>query len=116
MNGDSATRRAIVTDNIGWPNGITIDYTLNRFWWTDAKQQTIESADLNGKHRKVFLRATPLEHPFGISVFLDNVFWTDWTTSKLHVANKFTGKVANAVVLQRPMDVVVFHRQRQPVG
>lgn len=116
MNGDSATRKAIITENIGWPNGITIDYTLNRIWWTDAKLHTIESADLNGKHRKVFLKARPLKHPFGISVFLDSVFWTDWQTSKLHVANKFTGRVVNAVVLQMPMDVVVFHRQRQPIG
>ena len=118
MNGDSKTRQVIVSENIGWPNGITIDYTLNRMWWTDARQDTIESADLNGKHRRIVLKSGSIKHPFGISVFLDSIYWTDWSSNTLFRANKFTGdeEVALVVGLQRAMDVVVFHRQRQPVG
>lgn len=37
MNGDSVICRVIVIDNIGWFNGIIIDYILNRFWWIDVK-------------------------------------------------------------------------------
>ena len=118
MNGDSNTRQVIVSENIGWPNGITIDYTLNRIWWTDARQDTIESADLNGKHRRIVLKSGSIKHPFGISVFLDSIYWTDWSSNTLFRANKFTGdeEVALVIGLQRAMDVVVFHRQRQPVG
>lgn len=120
MNGDPKSRQVIVNKNIGWPNGFTMDYTLNRIWWTDAKSglNTIESADLNGNHRRIVLKSGSLEHPFGISVFQDNVYWTDWQGGKLFKANKFTGgeEVALASHLLGVMDVAVFHQQRQPLG
>lgn len=120
MNGDPKTRQVIVSKNVGWPNGLTIDYTLNRIWWTDATQDTIESADFNGKHRRVVLRGAPILHPFGISVFQEHMYWTDWQAGKLFRANKFTGADEVTLMadtpLHRIMDVVVFHRQRQPLG
>ena len=118
MNGDAKSRQVIVSKHLGWPNGLTIDYTLNRIWWTDALSDSIQSADFNGNHRKVILKDESLAHPFGITVFLDNMYWTDWQESKLSRANKFTGeeKVELASNLQSVMDVVVFHRQRQPLG
>ena len=121
MNGDPKSRQVIVNKNIGWPNGLTIDYTLNRIWWTDATielSSTIESADLNGNHRRIVLKSGSLEHPFGISVFQDNMYWTDWRDGKLFKANKFTGgeEVALAAYLLGVMDVSVFHQQRQPLG
>lgn len=118
MNGDAKSRQVIVSKHIGWLNGLTIDYTLNRIWWTDAKQDTIESADFNGNHRRIILKSGPLKHPFGISVFLDSIYWTDWQLRALMKANKFTGDedVVLADNLINVMDVVVFHRQRQPIG
>lgn len=120
MNGDPKSRQVIVNKNIGWPNGLTIDYTLNRIWWTDAKLglKTIESADLNGNHRRIVLKGGSLEHPFGISVFQDNVYWTDWKSKKLFKANKFTGgeEVVLASYLLGVMDVAVFDQQKQPLG
>ena len=120
MNGDPKSRQIIVDKNIGWPNGLTIDYTLNRIWWTDAKPglDTIESADLNGNHRRIVLKSGSLEHPFGISVFQDNMYWTDWQSRKFFRANKFTGgeEVALAVNLPSVMNVAVFQQQRQPLG
>ena len=121
MNGDPKSRQVIVNKNIVWPNGLTIDYTLNRIWWTDGKiglSGTIESADLNGNHRRIVLKSGSREHPFGISVFQDNMYWTDWKHKKLFKANKFTGgeKVALAAYLLGVMDVAVFHQQRQPSG
>lgn len=37
MDGDPATRRVIVADQIGWANGMAIDYTLKRLYWADAR-------------------------------------------------------------------------------
>lgn len=37
MDGDSNTRQVIVSDQIGWANGLAIDYTLKRLYWADAK-------------------------------------------------------------------------------
>jgi len=121
MNGEPKSRQVIVNKNIVWPNGLTIDYTLNRIWWTDAKpglSDTIESADLNGNHRRIVLKSGSLEHPFGISLFQDNVYWTDRESGKLFRTNKFTGgeEVELAVNLRDVMNVAVFHQQRQPSG
>ena len=118
MNGNSSTRQVIVDKNVGWLNGLTIDYILNRIWWTDARLDTIESADINGNHRRIVLKGNSLEHPFGISLFLDNMYWTDWKSDEVYRANKFTGEdeVTLATGLQIGMDVVVVHRQRQAVG
>lgn len=37
MDGDPATRQVIVSGQMGWPNGMTIDYTLERLFWADAR-------------------------------------------------------------------------------
>ena len=118
MNGNQTTRQVVVGKKIFWPNGLTIDYTLNRIWWTDARLDTIESADLNGNHRRIVLKSKSTQHPFGISLFLDNMYWTDCKEAKVFRANKFTGKdeATLAKGLNRVMDVVVVHRQRQPPG
>ena len=37
MDGDPASRRVIISDGIGWANGLAIDYTLRRLYWADAR-------------------------------------------------------------------------------
>lgn len=37
MDGDPATRLVIVSGRIGWPNGMAVDYTLQRIYWADAR-------------------------------------------------------------------------------
>ena len=117
MNGDSETRRVIVSTNILWPNALSIDYTVDRIWWADAKLHTIESADIKGQHRQIIL-SEQIKHPFALTVFHNYMYWTDWDTSAIHKANKFTGEDASLVAenLYAPMDIHVYHRQRQPIG
>lgn len=45
----------IITDNIGWPNGLAIDHGTDRLYWADAKLETVEYANLDGSNRKVRL-------------------------------------------------------------
>ena len=33
-----------------------------------------------------------LPHPFGLTVFGDKIYWTDWETSSIHMADKKTGR------------------------
>ena len=37
MDGDPTTRQMIISGQIGWPNGLTVDYTLQRLYWADAR-------------------------------------------------------------------------------
>ena len=118
MNGNDSTRQVIVKRNLGWPNGLAVDYILNRIWWTDAKKDSIESVNLNGNHRRIVLKGGTLGHPFGISVFMDDMYWSDWQQDSVFKANKFTGEGHVVIVsqLQQMFDVAVIHRQKQPQG
>lgn len=52
--------------NIGWPNGLTIDYEMNRIYWNDAKGDTIDSSDLDGGNVVTLIQEVP--HPFGLTL------------------------------------------------
>lgn len=65
----------------------------------------------------LLIDATALPHPFGLDVFGNYVYWTDWTTSNIEAANKLTA--ANRTILGSSinglMDVRVFHRNRKDI-
>lgn len=69
--------------------------------------------------RKVVLNGgTQAPHPFGIAVFENHVFYTDWTKMGVLRANRFSDN--NPALLyrtaKRPGHVVVSHPVLQPVG
>ena len=39
---DGTDRQKIVTEKLGWPNALTIDYITNQMWWADAHLDYIE--------------------------------------------------------------------------
>ncbi|MGH0138787.1 UNVERIFIED_CONTAM: hypothetical protein FKN15_000916 [Acipenser sinensis] len=57
-----------------------------------------------------------LSHPFAVTMYGGEVYWTDWRTNTLAKANKWTGH--NVTVVQRtntqPFDLQVYHPSRQP--
>jgi hypothetical protein len=116
MDGDPASRKAIITTRIQWPNALTIDYTIDSIWWVDAKLDVIEHCDLNGENRRVILAHDQIYHPFSISVFEDHVYWSDWYKTAIYKANKFTGE--NVTVLKQGLvnlfGINMIHPQRQP--
>jgi len=59
-----------------------------------------------------------LPHPFALTLFEDELYWTDWHTKSINKANKFTGNNVEMVRnrLHFPMDIHIFHRERQPAG
>lgn len=56
-----------------------------------------------------------LPHPFGLDVFDNYVYWTDWSTSNIEGAHKLTGSNRTTIGtgISGLMDVRVFHRQRK---
>lgn len=52
-NMDGSEDLSFVNTNVGWPNGLAIDYPNERLYWTDAKQLTIENIRLDGTDRRV---------------------------------------------------------------
>lgn len=132
---DGSDRRQIVTEGIFWPNGLTIDYSAGRIYWADAKHHVIESANYDGTDRKKVqivrlggpvrtlsmarsfqIMSNHLPHPFAITLFEDQMYWTDWNTKSISTANKVTGKGYRNVHIDMhfPMDIHAYHPSRQP--
>uniref|UniRef100_A0A8C6WZR3 Low density lipoprotein receptor-related protein 1Bb n=1 Tax=Neogobius melanostomus TaxID=47308 RepID=A0A8C6WZR3_9GOBI len=100
-----------------WPNGLTLDHLEKRIVWTDARSDAIFSALYDGAGVIEILRGHEyLSHPFAVSLYGGNVYWTDWRTNTLARANKWTGQ--NVTVIQKtsaqPFDLQIFHPSRQP--
>jgi len=55
----------IVSSDIKWPNGLTIDFDQDKLYWADAYYDKIESANLDGNFRQVLTAAF---HPFAITL------------------------------------------------
>ncbi|XP_068626812.1 very low-density lipoprotein receptor isoform X3 [Battus philenor] len=118
---DGSHRETIVSYDVKWPNGLTLDLVRKRVYWVDAKMNTISSCNYDGSARRLILYSTDvLRHPFSITTFEDWVYWTDWDKTAVFRANKFNGKQVEAITsthtLQNPMVIHVYHPYRQPDG
>ncbi|XP_017769836.1 PREDICTED: low-density lipoprotein receptor-related protein 4 [Nicrophorus vespilloides] len=111
------SNRILITNNLTWPNGLAIDHETGRLYWSDGGKNSIEYADLDGRHHKVLLSGISLPHPFGLDLFGEDVYWTDWETLKIEKVNKILGTNRSVVSsdVSNLMDVRVFHRNRKYV-
>ena len=48
-------RRAIISSSLQWPNGLAIDFSAQKLYWTDAGFDRIERSNLDGSYRQVCL-------------------------------------------------------------
>lgn len=76
---DGENRTVLHSIHIKWPNALTIDLPTKTIYWADAKLHVIESSDYNGQNRRPVLTSGVL-HPFGMTVFEDKLYWSDWNT------------------------------------
>lgn len=81
---DGSLSKSIVTTNLKWPNGITVDQGNSRIYWVDAKKDKIESATLDGEDRQV-VASQSSTHPFSVDVLGDRLFWSDWISNQIQV-------------------------------
>ena len=53
MDGDVNTRIKLISEDIKWPNGLTLDLAQRKMYWIDAKLRRVEVSDLLGNNRKI---------------------------------------------------------------
>ena len=96
---DGSNRRVIIQQNIQWPNGLTLDYNNQKLFWTDAKvPRCIAMANYDGSNREKIFRSPDqcaLGHLFGITLYENRLFWTDWSSKAIHSTDRdnTTGKL-----------------------
>uniref|UniRef100_A0A8D0FVJ2 EGF-like domain-containing protein n=1 Tax=Strix occidentalis caurina TaxID=311401 RepID=A0A8D0FVJ2_STROC len=106
-------RTPIVSTNLVWPNGLTLDYEEQQLYWADANLY-IERCTLTGTNREVIV-STAL-HPFAMTLFDQHIYWTDWNTRSIYRANKYDGSDQVVMIMnlpQRPMDIHVWAKSKQ---
>ncbi|MFH4984421.1 hypothetical protein AB6A40_011130, partial [Gnathostoma spinigerum] len=76
--------RVLEVTSGGWPNGLTCDYFAERLYWIDAKSDSIHTIKYDGTdHREIIRDSSRLAHPFAITVFENNVYWSDWRVTAI---------------------------------
>lgn len=45
---DGTNRKTIVTGNLGWPNGVTLDTRTQTLYWVDAKLDRVRNRKIDG--------------------------------------------------------------------
>ncbi|KAG9350071.1 hypothetical protein JZ751_026424, partial [Albula glossodonta] len=114
---DGSNRLDLVKTRLGAPSGITLDIVTQRVYWADSHFDVVETVTYNGLERKTVLNGgTQVPHPFGLSVFENHVFFTDWTKMAVVQANRFNGSNPKLLyhTTDRPGHIVVSHAVLQP--
>lgn len=91
-NLDGTDRVMIVSKDLVWPNGVTLDIEASKIYWCDAKEDKIEVANMDGTDRRVLID-TDVPHVFGLSLLGDYLYWTDWERRAIDRAHKNLGRI-----------------------
>ena len=83
---DGSGRTTLVDSHIQWPNGLVIDFEQGWLYWCDAYYLTIERIRFTGAERKTILQGDAVNNPYGIAIYKSFIFWTEFRTFKLKMA------------------------------
>ena len=85
---DGKERITLHSQHLAWPNALTMDYATHTLYWADAKLLSLESSSIDGSNRRPIL-TKDLKHPFAMTMFEDQLYWTDWQTNSIYSSTKF---------------------------
>ncbi|XP_043487916.1 vitellogenin receptor isoform X1 [Polistes fuscatus] len=113
MNGTNV--KAIVTENLGTIQKLTIDHRKSRLYWCDTQFNIIESVKFDGSDRQIFLKAKV--EPLDVHVHDDYLYWLHSNTGnikKCKLKNKTicTNILASRIVAKH---FTIFHENSQPL-
>lgn len=86
---DGSNRHAIIYSDLSRPVGLTIDYSEQRIYWSDADLYRIEYCNYEGSSRSIV--ETGLLYPYALTVANDFLFWSDWATDSIYATHKEHG-------------------------
>lgn len=112
------TERKTIIDIVdsGLPSGLAIDFDSKRIFWADALHDRVESATFDGKQRTQVI--SQAEHPYGITIHLSSIYYTDWynksvlSSAKKGGPNELSHEIRRG--LRGAMDIRAVSKERQP--
>lgn len=95
---DGAQKKRLITENIEFASGLTIDYPSRRIYWCDLRKSTIETTTLEGGDRQVVRTFEGIDHlnqmpvgPMKLDIFEDELY-VIMTNQTIYKLNKFGWK------------------------
>ena len=114
---DGSSREAIVTDSLGSPSGLTMDYSTQTLYWTDPTLHTLERCSYDGSDRMVI--SSTVTNPFGITVLQNTLYWGDLENATIYsalISDPSNTSVVIAGLPYKPLEMHVVSQERQPLG
>ena len=111
-NMDGTARTVLVSSGLSWVNSLALDFKNRLLYWCDAQLDKIERVDLQGNNRVLILDLSSnigSYHPFGLALYEDALFWTDWITKNVHRYN-MTSSLSDVLVhgMGTPMEIHIY--------
>lgn len=116
---DGSNRRVLIKSHTHQVSGVVVDIPAKRVYWVDPKVDRLESVDYQGNDRRVIAQGmNEVPHPFGLALFDQNLYWTDWTRLGVVQIEKFGSQ--NKIIWSNtennvfPMGIAAYHKMAQP--
>lgn len=87
---DGSNRTPLKTTSLKFPNGLAIDFNTHKLYWCDAGTRVIGRMNFDGSESQVVYES--LSHPFGLDVYHDKLYWTDWKKTSIFQGSKYGGR------------------------
>lgn len=115
---DGKNRTVLHNTALIWPNALTLDYQTQVLYWADAYLDKIESSNVDGSNR-ILLSTVGVDHPYGIALFSNTLYFTDWSGPSVKTININGGNataIFGEVLCTQLFGIVVVSEHKQPVG
>ncbi|MEQ2208193.1 hypothetical protein XENOCAPTIV_018969, partial [Xenoophorus captivus] len=90
---DGQERKVLVADRLGWPTGLSIDFTNgDRIYWSDSKESHVDSIYMPETYKNSvpgFVCCVDVRNPFSVNVFEDHVYWSTQEKGEVFRQDKF---------------------------
>ena len=95
---DGTRRRVLVDTHTHQVSGVTVDIPGKRVYWVDPKVDRVETVDYDGNDRRIVATGMiQVPHPFGLTIFDQYLYWTDWTRLGVNLNIGFLRKMKNFI-------------------
>uniref|UniRef100_A0A183CD31 EGF-like domain-containing protein n=1 Tax=Globodera pallida TaxID=36090 RepID=A0A183CD31_GLOPA len=106
---DGTNRRVLIESHTHQVSGVVVDIAAKRVYWSDPKVDRVESIDYSGNDRRQIVTGRDFApHPFGLAMFDQFLYWTDWTREVWRTL----GSDLDSNVF--PMGIAAYHPLAQP--